>query len=86
MIANRVIVPVASSRITGESVFTPAVSSHFFDHVPSSRPLVVSSSESRSVSSVLPHSFFLKYSATPAKNASMPTQAASCLSTEPPLA
>ena len=72
--------------IAGESVLTPAVSSHFFDQAVSSRPLVASSSTRRSVSSVLPNSCLVKYAETPAKKASTPTQAASCLSTDPPLA
>jgi hypothetical protein len=36
--------PSASVLISGASVLTPAVSSHFFDHVDRSRPLVASSS------------------------------------------
>src|SRR5690606_9014599 len=75
-----------ASSMTGERVLTPAVSSHFFDQFVSSRPLVASNSTSRSFSSVLPQACFLKYCETPAKKASMPTHATSCLSTEPPLA
>jgi len=78
--------PPSSVSISGFSVFTPAVSSQSAPQPLRSRPLVISSSASRSFSSVFPYSCFLKYAPTPAKNSWMPTHAASCLSTDPPLA
>ena len=84
--AKRVSEPWSSCSMSGDSVLTPAVSSHFLAQSPRSRPLVASSSVSRSPTSVLDHWCFWKYAATPAKNCSMPTQAASCLRTDPPLA
>ena len=80
--------PAAAVSVANEArnVFTPAVSSHAFDHDTRSRPDASSRSRRKSASDVFPYSWRLKYAATPDRNAPSPTHATSWRSTDAPLA
>src|SRR5581483_7742717 len=78
--------PFASTSNLGRNVLTPAACSHSFDHDDRSRPLASVSASSRSCNVVLEKAWLPKYARVAAKNASLPTQCASCFRTDAPLA